>query len=592
MTRENKKQKIFEKKWVAVGLVILLSFIVYSNSFRNNFVFDDIPLVVENKAIRSLKNIPLLFLTCYWGEGKEYTGLYRPITATSFAVDYSLWKLNPVGYHFTNVFFHALNGLLILNIVLVLLKVGGRPMSVENEKNKSLNYFIALFVSLIFASHPVHTEAVTGIVGRAEVLATFFFLLSLLLYIKNQFDRKLKYYLTSLICFGCALLSKEIAITLPAIVILYDFYFALNKNKSKLVSKLSHYLGYFVTIGFYFILKSIAFSSLSSPAILGVFHQETLTTRFYTMSKVFAFYIKLLFYPMNLCADYYTFSPSYSLFDIQVIISIVVLSAIVIFAFKSYKYSKITSFAIFWFFITLLPVSHIISFGGLMGERFLYLPSVGFCLLLGAIVERAKMLKKTHIIFISIILICFSLLTIKRNFVWYDEYNLWLSTVKRVPDNARAHFNLGKACFKKGLLEEAEEEYKKVINLKPNYISPYDHLGILYSKRGWFEDAINIYIQALNINSDSAELHNHLGYAYYRTGKYAQAFAEYKRAIDINPNYASAHNNLGAVYALKGMNKEAMNEFNKALQINPGNIMAKKNYERITQNLKRKNIKH
>lgn len=216
--------KFLSKNWVNILLIILLSVIVFSNMFTNQFVYDDHHIVVENDFIKDWSNAPKIFTSDYFILSQE--GTYRPVTTLTFFIDYSLWGLNVFGYHLTNLFFRILNAILIYLILSLVLK----------------NRITALVASLLFALHPVQAEAVNGIIFREDLHAFTFFLLAFFLYIKHSYQKGPKrkfYYLGSIISFIFALFSKGMAITLPFVLMLFDYCFGSREKGTEIINRSS-----------------------------------------------------------------------------------------------------------------------------------------------------------------------------------------------------------------------------------------------------------------------------------------------------------------------------------------------------------------
>jgi len=643
------------KNKIYIILIIAVSVFVYANSIRNGFTFDDKFIIQKNELIRSLNNIPAIFRSSYWPkvQGEPNKGLYRPLAILTYALDYSIWKLNPAGYHIFNVLNHSLNGIVLFLIILLLQK--GR----ENAE------LTALAAALIFICHPINTEAVSGLVGRADTLATLFILLSLLFYILmrrpvNQqvnkqvqqankarqkaphalspFSREhwgaksnIKYYYLSLVSFGLALFTKEIAVTLPGIILLYDISLS-GKGGGTSAGKLKYYAGYLAVMAGYMIIRTNVIGLVGPSATGQVMQGHTILMKFYTMVKVFVEYIRLLFYPVNLYTDYNSsFAYALKLTDPGVIISVAALFLYVIIFFKSYKRSKLLFFSMGWFLIAILPVSQLIPIGAIMAERFLYLPGIGFCILLGTGMSQVHEKKggKVFILLVVLTALFFSIMTIRRNLDWYSDYTLWKAAAKTVSTNARAYYeigtaalkedkydevidamkesirlsgaitasdtkryallpesylhwvwlNLGLAYQKKGETDNAIEAYKKVIEIKPDYVASYNNLGNAYLSKNMTEEALNMYKKSIEVDPNTAEGYYNLGILYSRKGDNNKALQLYSKAITIRPEYADVWFASGIVEYNRRDYARAAQLFKKAVEINPGFTAAKSNYE-------------
>jgi Tfp pilus assembly protein PilF len=608
-------KKIFLKKdWIQCIIIIILVFSAYSNSLKNDFVYDDRENIVENFFIKSWSNLPILL------QPKRYFSLaeeisYRPVTTFSYFVNYSIFKLNVIGWHLVNITLHSLNGSLIFYLVNAILK----------------NTRIAFLTAILFVLHPIQTEAVNCISFREDLLCFLFFLLSFLFYIRYLKMEHYGLYFTSVTAYILALFSKEMAIALPLVLALYIFCFDRSKKLTSFYSLTGH-LGVTVLflIGRWSIFKPFGFVVGKDVTIAPQYPGGNLYSALCTTTKVIVYYMRLLCYPdrLSLCYDHFPISSS--LFEPPVIISLFILLFVLIFAIKKLKddSTKGISFAIFYFFITLLPVSNIIPFGAIMAERYLYIPSLGFCILVATVMDKLMDLKTQTLRFqhltriISVFLFCLLLIfyttrIVNRNADWKNEETIWKATLKIFPNCARAHNGLGRYYMAKNDYNSAIVEFEEAVKISPNYVGAYYNLGNLYYKIGEFDKAIEMYRRALNIMPkylrasialglayamkamyDESErqfikclemdpqnyiVYNNLGNVYFKKGLLPEAIEKYKIAIRLLPNYVDAHNNLGMVYFYKGAYREAANEFEKVLTLSPDNLLAREYYRKSIQ---------
>ena len=548
-----------------IALIIFLSILVYANTFNNEFVWDDEVQIVSNEYIKDLRNIPLFFTKDLWMLSAEphQSGYYRPLMLLSFALDFRMWKLNPLGYHLTNLFFHVLNSLLVF------------LLAIRITKKK----YIALAASLFFAVHPVHTESVTFIASRNDVMSAFFFLLAFLLYIGS--NKRIHYYASSL-SFLLALLSKETALVFPLILITYD-YIIEGRTIGEIKEKTKFYSPYFAILAVFLILR---FFVLGIVPIIRPYYGGSLYTSLLTMSYVLVYYIKILILPLDLNVNH-NIPVASALFELRTITSIILLFLVFAIILWASRRERIALFALAWFFITLLPVSNVIPLSTLMAERYLYLPSMGFCLLLAIAFWRAyNHLEEDRkiipaILFIFII-IFYSAVTIDRNADWRDDLTLWSSTIKMNPNSYDAHLNLGKTYFEKSLYDPAIAEYREALRLDPankNNHKIHFNLGQVYRSKGLYDLAAAEYILALTLKPSQSSAHSSLGDIYsIKKNLYDQAVAEYEQSLRLDPEnveirarLANAHNELGVIHAENAYYDLAMAEFNKAIEIDPQN---------------------
>ncbi len=579
--------KQFKFYLLAIGLIALLSILIYQNSFRAGFQFDDFKAIVENASIRDIRNIPLIFRT---------NGT-RSVLFLTFALNYHFGGTSTWGYHLVNLFLHIFNGILVYLVV-----VGMSKAYSAGHLNKGGNS-VALFSSLLFVVHPIQTEAVTYIISRSSVLCTTFYLLSFYLFIRARgggreapyiFPNGAGYYLFSILCFLLALFTKEVAATLPLILLLYDFVFVFRHKPESLKGRFKlrlYYLPYWMALMLFLIVRyrlvgtlgNIEFSRSIYSNLLSGFH-------------VMVGYLNILFFPHNQSADP-NFSASTSLREPAVLLSIAIIALILIIALRRYKKNPLISFGIFWYFIALLPTSSIVSLQDVMAEHRAYLPSIGFFLTMGMLIAKFCESRAGELSFrfsslrmmgtLILILMIFSLGTIKRNPVWGSNIKLWKDATKKAPLKDRVHANLGLAYEQKGLLDEAITEYKKCLRINPVNVEAIFDLGNAYHKKGWLDKAIAQYRKSISLDFQHTKSQFNLGIMLYKKGLNYEAIKAFEETLRLNPNYAEAHSNLGVVYYnnLKE-NKKALLHFRRALELN-SNVEQADSIRQIVQLLER-----
>ena len=524
---------------ISMLLIIALSTIIYANSFKNEFVWDDHFYIEERAAQLNYKNIPHFLKT-------DVEGVYRPIREIFYIFSYSLYGQNPLWYHLNGLVLHIINSILIYFILINILK----------------NFKISLMASLLFAAHPIHTEAITFITTNFDVLGITFYLASFFFYLKSFKDDKLKnktFYLLSLFFALLAFFTFELTLTLVLIIILYEFVF--NKNALK---KIKNYAPYLIIAVFYLIIRFFVIG------IVGRLETDSgnYFFRLLTIFKVLAKYIYLLIFPINLSTQH----------DIPIIksvtepiflFSLLFILFLFVIVFIFFRKNKIILFSFIFFFYSLLPVSNIIPIQRLIAESYLYLPSLGFVLLISYLLYRLSNVKKMKVFVIAvfiIILLSYLFLAIQRNKVWKDDLNLWQKTIETSP-SSKAYNNLAIVYEKKRMHDEAIEGYKKSIEIAPR-ANAYFNLGLLYSKLNKIDDAEYYYKKSLLLGED-AETHNNLGILYSKKGLLKESGEEFQNAIMLNPSYLDAYANLGTLYEKQNKYDLALQEYRKALNINP-----------------------
>ncbi|MBN2544169.1 MAG: tetratricopeptide repeat protein [Spirochaetes bacterium] len=575
-------------KSIPVVILIILSFIIYSNTLQNGFVYDDSLPITDNNFIKIwTKDIFFFFDSSYFTRSGEAS--YRPIATLTYFVNYLFWKFNPFGYHLTSVILHIINVLLVFFLIRLI------------SKNGTTSFLTALF----FASHPALSEAVNCITYSEDLLTTVFFLSSFIVYIKYRYGKKINHliFLLSVILFFIALLSKEMAVTLPLMIMLYDIIFA-KKSENKISIKSTAdliwknkfiYSGYFLICIFYLFIR---FYLMYYPMeITIVSYGDLLTRLIYVPYNIFNF-LKIAFFPFNLNADY-VFSYPESFFSFINIISYITVILFIILSFFIYRFSKEASFGIWWFFTALSPVLNIIQISNPIAERYLYLPLIGLCfsisVLIGKLFEKIRIKIKGREKFnlniilkysiILIIVVIFSYSTFNRNKIWKDEYSLYKNMAKTSPNSSTARNNLGRIYRQRGDIMKAVNEYTKAIELEPENYDAYNNLGNIYNEIGMIEEAIMEYKKAIQLNPRFIKAYNNLGSVLFeKKNKLDEALIQFKKALEINPEYAEAYCNMGIVYSRKGLYQDALNSYKKAIEISPDFIEARYNLAILYEN--------
>ncbi len=555
---------------VVLGLLFSLVFLLYANSFQNKFVWDDEILVVQNNYLRDTKHIPQFFTENAFKGGDRDSNFWRPTQLLTYMLDYKIaeffiksqadyaksWN-SAVVFHISNTLFHALVCILIYLYIFLIFR------------RKDL----ALITSLIYSVHPVHTEAVTYIAGRADSLATMFILASLCLYIKSKdfinTQKKTLSYLGSIIAFVFALMSKEMAIMLPAYLILTDLVAPSVQKKTTWSHIILRYLPFLLILGAYLYLRSTILDFANIPLLKEQpARQIPAFLRFTTFTRsLFGFarnvdthffdlgYFWILLFPFNLHMERSTpyalhFFPQ-SIKELPYIFCFLGFLTLLGLTFYFYKKSKPLFFGLAFFLIALIPFMDIMPLNANMAEHWLYIPSIGIFVCMSQwMVSLLRLqphfsiqdtLKKIIFSPIPIYVIYCSMLTVIRNLDWKDEKTIWKETAK-LSNSSHIHGNLGVAYGREGNIQAAKQEFIKALQLQFNYPEAHNNLGVIFMMEWQKNRNQNILMSAKK---------------------------EFELAIQFNPNYSNAYKNLGDVYAeLKNLS-EARRFWKKALEINP-----------------------
>lgn len=557
----------YQKRWLHCLIIAIIGALSYSGTLNSPFLFDDVPNIVDNPAVKDLSYYTNPKKADELGDydsfknrvaGKDVFGR-RIVGYLTFAINYKVHGLDARGYHAANLIIHIINALLVYALASLLLRVSGGI-------SRELGDFLPLFSALVFISHPVQTQAVTYIVQRFASLAAMFYLSAVILYMKFRSSGKILFYLLAIAASFLAIKTKETAFTIPVVLACTELFFFRANGRQRLL-----FLSPFALLSIVFAANAFG----SSAAFQGS-ASEYLFTQF----RVVVTYVRLIFLPVgqNLYYDY----PIYkSFFDAKVMLSAAFLLSIAAFGAYSYRFNKLVSFGIFWFFIALSVESSIIPIADVIFEHRVYLPSVGAIIAItsgiGALVRK----KSVFILIMALIVSILSIAAVSRNRVWADETLLWEDVVKKSPGLFQARNNLGNAYLSKGRANQAEAEFTEAVRLAPGFAQGYYNLAVIYASRGESGRAKKYFETALGISPDFANAHNNLASIYYQEGNRPEAMRHYSLAVRLMPRLAEAHYNLGLLYAQSGDLASAKEAFESALRARPDYPEAKKALEAL-----------
>lgn len=450
---------------LAIAGIVIATFAVYANSFGNEFLFDDISQIVENAAIRSFKNLPAIFthhLTYFSEEHQQEGKFYRPIQTLTLMTDHFLWGMEPFGYHLTNTSLHAI--VAVLFFVFALLLTGSIPMS--------------FIIGILYAVHPLHTEAVTYMSGRADSLCAIALLLMVIFQRKYWASEKpparVFYYILISASFILGLLSKELTIVFPFLLMVCEYCLRSDKGYSSLKKRLLFYLPLFLIMGVWFVVKNKIVITETM-----VTHPTSLATRLTTAPRLIMDYIRLSFIPTDLHMEYKMPFPrtAFQKGYFEGIIFTLVLIAAWWYSWRRGKTDRgyrVIFFGLTWFFVGLLPYLNLIfQLNAPFAEHWLYIPEMGFIIsVIYAVFIFTESNLSARRAVISICLaaaLAYSFMTVKQNTVWKDPFTFYTYTMKYAPYSATTYNNLAIQYIKRGELLEAEKYFQKALQVDPDY---------------------------------------------------------------------------------------------------------------------------
>ncbi|MBI5914649.1 MAG: tetratricopeptide repeat protein [Bacteroidetes bacterium] len=622
-------------------VIFALGVALYANTLSFDYTVDDAIVIYDNEfTCKGLAGIPgLLKYDTFRGffkvEGKEKLvsgGRYRPLTPLMYAAEVQFFapkkrdaagqpvkdaaghtafdpneggKLNAVKFigHLVNVLLYGLTGVVVFWLLLKILSPGGPPNSSGN-----LPTYVALAAALLFVAHPIHTEVVANVKGRDEILSLLGSLAALYLSLKAFHQHKNRLNVAAAIVFFLALLSKENAITFLAVVPLTFFFF----TSAKAGKIFTQTLPFLAAAALFLVIRSSVLGFdfgghpprelMNNPFLKLVGNQyvdfsfgEKMATVFFTLGK----YVLLLLFPHPLSHDYYPRAIGMMTFgNWRVILSVLLYLGMGVYALVRLPKKDPVSYGILFYLATLSIASNIVfPIGTNMNERFVYMPSVGFALVAAALVYRISgrwNKPRPALIFAgAIVLLALNVKTFTRNFAWKDNFTLFTTDIKTVPNSAKLRNATGgelvaqslkpaNAARKTEMLNEAVGHLMEAIKIHPGYKNPFLILGNAYNYLQQYEASVQAYQQALQLDPDYAEARNNLGITYRDAGRY---FGEQKgdvnkameyltKAYELRPDEYETLRLLGVANGVSGNGPKAIEFFTKALQMEPNNAAA------------------
>ena len=521
--------------------VFCVTLFVYRGVLNAPFLWDDEYLVESNPAIRDLDGVLGSFTQDLGATVQERWGFYRPLQVLTYAWDYFFWGQAPLGYHLTNIVLHVAAALALAYLLgLVFRRVD-----------------LACLGGLLFALHPVHTEAVAYVSGRAEILSAFFVFLALIFYIRSYSRKNSVLNVLVFLCFILALLAKENSLVFPVLCLIFHYVASSRPDVKKLV-------GLALVICAYLGLRYAALGAVGGGS--GV--TTSLGERGVGFLSAVVTYVRLLFFPFPLHMEYGM--PAFSLTDPHVAFGAILLASIAACGFILRR-KPVVSFGCLWFVGTLLPVSNLVPLNAYMAEHWLYLPSVGFFLIVAglsldafcAIPSRAAT-KAVAAAAIVLLNVAYATMTFAQTFYWSDPGFFYETTLQYAATSPRIYNNLGIVYWKEGRPAQARLFFNRAIALNPGYAKAYNNLGQFCREAGDLHVAVALYQKAIALKPGYAGAYSNLCRAYADMGRYESALSSCLEAVRLDPGSSIAANNLGSVYYHMGDALKAREFFMKA----------------------------
>ena len=544
---------------VLIAVLILLAVLCYGNSLFNAFVYDDEQQILQNPYVKSWHYLPQIFTTTVWSfvGAAGTTNYYRPLMTFTFLVLWQAFKDIPFGFHLFNITLNA--------AVVVLVFAAGRRLFRDRR--------VAWVAAALFAIHPVHTEVVDWIASVPELEVTFFVLLTFWFF--THLDKSSwKFQIATVASFALAVLCKEPALMFAPLAIAFEHFVRPDNRGTSLVAKMKRYAPLCVVATAYLLLRVALFGKLA-PVLQ---HPKiTWPQNIYSAFALVAGYTKYLFWPAPLSA-FHVFHSSISPWEFPVLAGISVFLAAGALIFYLHKRTPAAAFCILWMGITIAPVLNARWMASnVFTERYLYLPSVGFCWLVAwcglQLWDRsaAKASWPRGILGASaIVIVAVSVLSIvRRNTIWRDDMTLYTHTLETDPDAAVIRSNRASLYFDAMQYDKALPEWQLALAQKPDNVVTMNALGILYTRLNRNDDAKSIFKQAIAAKPLWGDSHFSYALLLQKTGHLSEALVEFKKGVTLSPLSAPAHRWYGEALLENSQRDEAVSQFKQSVQLDP-----------------------
>ncbi|HXY54930.1 MAG TPA: tetratricopeptide repeat protein [Nitrospirota bacterium] len=622
-------------RYFLAAIVSLATFSLYIGALRNDFLlWDDQSYVSSNYHIRALD-----WSLVRWAATTFYSSNWHPLTWISHALDYAVWGLNPMGHHLTNVLLHAANSFLVVILYLKLRDLWlERSMQAADRDAREwrLGLMAAGVAGLLFGLHPVHVESVAWVSERKDLLCGLFFLLTLLAYanyvnspsavssrmrprsFRNVFLERS--YLLSIACCALALMSKPMAVSLPVVLLILDWFpFKRIDSPASFRSVLLEKMPFIVLGAIVSLLTMMAQRSGGAMELTDI---VPLWARVLVAVKAIIAYLGHMALPVGL-SPHYPYPKPHEIAHLafgDLAGYLLVIALIAVFSGMMKDRSLLLA-VLLYYGATLLPVLGIVQVGSqAMADRYTYLPSLGPFFLVGTASawawdrpsreqQRGRMARYGLAAALVVVMVTLSMATVRQVSVWRNNIELWSSVIEHgtvdvpfayvnrgsayakqgrhdlamkdydraialYPSDAEAYNSRGMLYEKLGQLDRAREDYDKAIAHDPSNASAYSNRGIIYGEMGRYDLALDDLTMAISLRPGHADDHIRRGRALRELGQYARALDDYTYAITLDPAKAEAFNGRSIVYKYTGQYDLALADCDKAIELNPSLYLA------------------
>jgi tetratricopeptide (TPR) repeat protein len=607
--------------WPAAALLVLAGLLAWSNSFQGELIFDDIPCIEENPTIRDLWSLPTVLSPP--GQGVTVQG--RPILNLSLAINYALGGTSTWGYHVFNLAIHLAAGMTLLGVV-------RRTLLLESFQGRFTRAAtgLALAVALIWTLHPLQTESVTYVIQRAESLAGLWYFLTLYCFIRGLAGpRRRGWQVAAVVACALGMATKEVLVSTPLIVLLYDRVFVSPSFAVAIKRRWPVFAGLAAT---WLLLAYLVIGAQGRGGTAGLGGEVTTWQYLLTQGEAIPMYLKLCFWPSPLVLDYGKYLAPVGWHSLAGGGVVLLLLAATLASFRRWPW---VGFLGVWFFATLAPTSSFVPVvTQTMAEHRMYLPLAAVAVLVvftaqalwlrwrGGTRQRKPAIASSTdmpaglVVLGTAIVIVLGSLTWARNRDYRTELAIYQDTVRKRPDNPRAHNSVGQVLLDQGdiagaieafdrsialetdaraitgrgnalkqlgNLEAALADYDRAIANDPQFHSAWFNRGVLLAEMGQIDQALADYTQAIELRPESPKPYHNRAALFSQMGRLDDALADYARAIELEPGNADAWYSRGTLWARMNRPAEAIADLTRAIELDPESSRAHTNRAAVRQ---------
>lgn len=559
-------EAIFSKNnilWLSV--LLIFTFIIYTPSFDNEYVkWDDDWMVYENPDVVNFSGASMAHAF-----SEFYNGQYSPVCTLSLAVQYAIGEGKPLTFHLFGILYHLLNIVLVFWLIQLFFK----------------NRFMAFTVATLFAVHSLQVESVTWISAQKVILYTIFFLASCISYINYVKEKKVLFYILSMIFFALSFLAKEQAVTLAVTLVAIDFIMQRKLLDKKVILEKIPFFIMAIIMGIVTIYSSRTGEFFTDE------NKKPFVEQIAYSSYALVQYILQMIFPFRMSAFHPYPNEGSGGFSNTLLLYFIPVILLVYLFFKSIKKNPAITFGILFFMLNIALVLQIMPLRDFItADRYVYIPAIGFFLIIAwyanHIIQKNKKYQTAVISVLAVWAMILSVVSYQRVNVWQDSLTLFNDVVTKYPESSIGWNNRGLALSNLDRNKDAIEDYKKAIRYNPTSVFCYNNIGISYKQTGNYEMAFKSFDAAIQMRPEFAQAYFNRADAKSEVKDFTGAIADYEKFLQLKPNYPKAYVSMGITKAKAGDFQAALVDLNKAVQLQPNNFDTYLNRGVIHLNLK------